>query len=219
MTTRKPTSEQRPWDDTFRRNKKAAEERGTDVNDELEKEWPGGRQWVERFVYPFLPANGIALEIGPGTGRIARWVLPKVSTLHLVDYSSEAIETLRTRFPTANSIHIEHCRFPEVTDNSVDLVYSIGVFGHLFEEQVYTFLLESVRVLKPGGHIALHCIDMAGDFDHFVKAIPVKVDKYRNIFRYLHPDYATMMAGQSGLQNPKTENFNRRHYFLTASKP
>jgi ubiquinone/menaquinone biosynthesis C-methylase UbiE len=220
MMTQSSNNRERTWDRVFKRNIEAAEKNSTDVNVELEKEWPGGERWVQEYVAPHLPKGGVAVEIGAGSGRISQWVVPIAGKVYLTDYSAYACDILRGKFPSAQVMQVEDCLFAGIADQTADLVYSISVFGHLFEEQTYTYFREAFRVLRPGGKISIHLIDMNTDVDHFVGAIPAKVDTQRNVFRYLHPDYASLFARHVGFEHVTTERAdNTRAYFLTGTRP
>ena len=205
-------STQKPWDRVFKRNLERAEDNKTDVNVELEKEWPGGEQWVKRFIAPLLPKQAVALEIGAGSGRLSQWVVPIAKVTHLTDYSAFSCAILRSKFPSAIVTQVEDCRLTSIPNSKVDLVYSVSVFGHLFEEQVYRYFSEAFRVLVCGGRISIHLTDMSEDVAHFVNAIPEKVDTQRNIFRYLHPEYASLFARHIGFEEIQIQRAdNTRH--------
>jgi cyclopropane fatty-acyl-phospholipid synthase-like methyltransferase len=215
-----PKPVERMWDRVFKRNLEAAALKGTDINEELIAEWPGGKMWTEKFIAPYIPEGGTAIEIGAGSGRISQWVVPLASTVYLTDYSNYACSLLRDKFPTAQVIEITDCHLNGIPDAEADLVYSVSVFGHLYEEQVLVFMQEAFRKLRPGGMISLHLIDLRKDLDHFLKHTPEKVDSQRTPFRYLHPDYAVAFAGHTGFVNARIEwTATTRAYFLLAQKP
>ncbi len=53
------------------------------------------RNYMSIFPWGSLPEDSIGFDAGCGSGRWAKYVAPKVGTLHCVDASSEAIEVAR----------------------------------------------------------------------------------------------------------------------------
>jgi cyclopropane fatty-acyl-phospholipid synthase-like methyltransferase len=94
------------------------------------------------------------LEIGVGVGRIAQHVAPRCREFHGVDISANMIRVaqertkdlpnVRLRALDASSLDV----FPEAT---FDRVYCQIVLIHLDREEVFLYLKDAFRVLKPGG--------------------------------------------------------------------
>src|SRR5207248_4885347 len=96
-----------------------------------------------------------ALEIGCGPGRLMRPMSWNFGEIHGVDVSDEMIRLAAKKLKgTPNA-------FPRATDGTdlscyadefFDFVYSYAVFQHIpSAEVVFSYLRETVRVLKPGG--------------------------------------------------------------------
>jgi ubiquinone/menaquinone biosynthesis C-methylase UbiE len=101
-----------------------------------------------------------ALEIGCGPGRLMRPLSRHFSEIHGIDVSDEMIE--RARF-NLRGIHHAHAQVAGGSDLAhfasgyFDFVYSYAVFQHIpSAEAVFSYLRETVRVLKPGGVARLH---------------------------------------------------------------
>ncbi len=127
---------------------------------DFEMIWPGGytETWAHEpqarwQVTALLKALGgqdqTALEIGCGSGRWTRELLvpnfKQVICLDVIPRPKELPDTVR--FIELGERDYSCGGLP---DASVDFVYSYGVFCHLFESDIQTYLLNIRRVLKPG---------------------------------------------------------------------
>jgi SAM-dependent methyltransferase len=102
------------------------------------------------FPWEALPTRAVGLDVGCGSGRWARFVAPRVETLHCVDASQEALEVARRNL-TAHSnckFHLASVDEIPLRDNSVDFGYSLGVLHHV--PHTAEALRACVRKLKPG---------------------------------------------------------------------
>jgi SAM-dependent methyltransferase len=108
----------------------------------------------ERYfaVFPWhrLPATAAGFDAGCGSGRWARFVAPRVGTLHCVDASEAALQVA-----AANLAGFDNCRFHLATvdsmplaDESLDFGYSLGVLHHI--PDTGSALRACVGKLKPG---------------------------------------------------------------------
>lgn len=85
------------------------------------------------FPWNKLPTNSVGLDVGCGSGRWAKLVVPKVGQLHCIDASKAALDVARK-----NLAHSKNCKFYlasvdniPLPDESVDFVYSLGVLHHI----------------------------------------------------------------------------------------
>jgi len=102
------------------------------------------------FPWESLPSNAIGADIGCGTGRWAKFVAPKVGTLHCVE-PSRAItvaERILSSFSNVqlHSVDIDSLPFEE---ENLDFFYSLGVLHHV--PDTGQALSTCVSRLKPGG--------------------------------------------------------------------
>lgn len=94
------------------------------------------------------------LEIGCGVGRLGRELAPRCGRWIGADISENMIAIARER-----TRHLSNVEFTALTrtaldafpDNSLDKVYSHAVFIHLDKVDLFLYLQEIARVLKPGG--------------------------------------------------------------------
>ncbi len=134
----------------------------------------------DRYLLPYVKPDHVALEIGPGGGRWTRYMLD-FSKVYIIDFHQELLDQLKKSYRNDNLVFIKNSGsdFPGVPDNSVDFVFSFGVFVHLDEELIRAYLAEMRRVLKPGGNGLLQFADktkiMAKDNPGFSDNNPEKM--------------------------------------------
>jgi SAM-dependent methyltransferase len=109
----------------------------------------------EKVFSPFLGYCTVMLEIGPGGGRFTEILLPKCEHLIAADTSAAMLDLLRDRFssagPKLQSMLLDGKGLSAIDDASVDAAFSYGVFVHLQHWDIFNYLCELERVLKPGG--------------------------------------------------------------------
>lgn len=93
--------------------------------------------------------NGDVLEVGCGEGRGIALMMPKATSFTAVDKIEEALEKLRTRYPSGKFIGTNIPPLTALADNSYDVVVTFQVIEHI--EDDHLFLKEIQRVLRPGG--------------------------------------------------------------------
>ena len=106
------------------------------------------------------------LELGCGVGRIGRELAPACGHWTGVDISENMIEHARSR-----TSHLDNVSFHQltrtsldmITDHSIDKAYSIAVFCHMDKEDLYLYLMELNRVVRPGGMIFVETWNLSSD--------------------------------------------------------
>ena len=112
----------------------------------------------EKVFTPFLGNCEVLLEIGSGGGRFTEILLPKCNKLIAADTSSTMIELLQKRFSPCDKINyllLDGQGLNLIPDKSIDAAFSYGVFVHLQHWDIYNYLSELYRVLKPGGKVII----------------------------------------------------------------
>lgn len=128
--------------------------------DQRSMEEAEARDLFDRYfaVFPWeaVPAGASGFDAGCGSGRWARFVAPRVGTLHCVDPSSQALAVARS-----NLADRPNCRFHlaavdgmPLPDGSQDFGYSLGVLHHI--PDTHAGLGACVRKLKPGAPFLLY---------------------------------------------------------------
>src|SRR5260221_6045117 len=94
------------------------------------------------------------LEIGCGVGRVGRVLSPFVQQWIGCDVSANMLHLAGRRLIGLHNTRLQEISgydLRPIADASVDVVYSTVVFMHLDEWDRYAYMLEAMRVLKPGG--------------------------------------------------------------------
>lgn len=102
------------------------------------------------FPWDSLPPKAEGFDMGCGSGRWAKLVLPRVGLLHCIDASSEALAVARRNLADASNAHFVHATTDAVpfVESSQDFGYSLGVLHHIPDTQAA--MNACVRLLKPG---------------------------------------------------------------------
>ncbi len=90
------------------------------------------------FPWQLLPAGGgIGADVGCGTGRWAMMVAPRVSHLHLVDVSPEALAVARENLQGQNNVSFHASSVADIPlpAHSLDFAFSLGVLHHVPDTQ------------------------------------------------------------------------------------
>lgn len=110
------------------------------------------------FPWDAVPPDAAGIDIGCGSGRWARFVAPRVGTLHCLDPSPAALDVARR-----NLANHPNCRFHAgaigaipLPDASLDFAYCLGVL-HVLPDAA-AGLAASARKLKPGAPYLLYTL-------------------------------------------------------------
>jgi ubiquinone/menaquinone biosynthesis C-methylase UbiE len=113
-----------------------------------------------------IKPDDVFLEIGCGVGRVGRVLAPLVREWIGCDVSPNMITLAGRRLiglPNVRLQEISGYDLQPIPDASVDVVYTTVVFMHLEEWDRYTYVLEAMRVLKPGGRFYCDNADIASE--------------------------------------------------------
>lgn len=125
-------------------------------------EWSLGEDWreslIEEIMLANLPADPVSLEIGPGAGRWSGALQEASIRLVLVDITERALELCREKFAGCDNVEYqltEGASLASVEDESIDFVWSFGVFVHIAPVDQKQYLRELARVMKPGSRAVI----------------------------------------------------------------
>jgi len=138
----------------------------------------------EKLLSPFLGSCDVLLEIGSGGGRFTEVLLPKCHKLLASDTSRTMLKLLRKRFPHESKIEyllLDGKGLSALADHSVDQAFSWGVFVHLQHWDIYNYLKELKRVLKPGGKAIIHHPNTFSElgWKHFLAEVPASLNRHK----------------------------------------
>ena len=164
--------------------------------------------YLDRVVFaPFLGTCDVMLEIGPGAGRFTEILLPKCKRLIAVDTSETMLELLRERFPDDERIeYIESDGdgLGAVPDNSVDGAFSYGVFVHLQHWDIFNYLAELRRVLRPDGKAIIQHSNTLSDlgWQKFLGQVPRQLNRHKLPFTFTvnTPELMREFVTRAGLE-------------------
>ena len=136
-----------------------------------------GRREADVLCEVLPEPDAAVLEIGCGTGRIMQHLAGRYREVHGIDISSDMVEQGTRRLAHLANLHFHHGNGYDLApfaDESFDLVYSALVFQHMPKTIAYNYLLETRRVLRPGGLLRLQVPNLLDDaqflqFNHFVQ--------------------------------------------------
>jgi SAM-dependent methyltransferase len=139
------------WSLNAERIRRAVPDAATGVN------WRGAEEFVE-VLRPRITTSDTVLEVGCGSGRVARFVGTEVGELVCCDVSRVALEEAKR-----NLAHLSNIRYVEtrgyrldpLLDESFDAVYAHDVFLVFDLNQALALLDEIRRVLREAGVFAL----------------------------------------------------------------
>ena len=166
--TRIPTLQPDPKCEGFDRYLAAAQKAGLDVNDWIETvlKWEPALPILTELVFPYLHDNSCVCEIGPGTGRHARYIIPRISgggALHLFDHSTWVQNFLRHYFAVNENVVVHDFDgwMLDMPDNSTDLVFSNGTFIELNLNTILIYSQEFWRICRRRAHVIFDYIDIS----------------------------------------------------------
>jgi SAM-dependent methyltransferase len=144
----------------------AARAAGMDVNDFEEQRlgWRLPRPTLDEIAYPYLRPDSSVCEIGPGTGRWSRHILPQIprGELHLVDPSPWMVRFLTTYFAPAPNVHAhvnDGQSLPFERQAWLDLIFSANTFVELKLGVIWLYARDFAHALKPGGYAVVDYVD------------------------------------------------------------
>jgi len=213
----------KPWDRDFLRWIAEAEATGKDPNDIGDAAWSGSRLEVsERHYFPHITPRSVVLELGPGTGRVTRYVIGRCQEMVLVDYSPVVCEWLPKYLAGKGRFRVHRIAgpaFPDVEGASVDVAIANGVFHHIDTYATFFFLEEFYRVLRPGGVVSFDFVQLvsAEGRQFFKQWRPAPGSE--SIFRFHHPEVIRTLAELAGFEIIALTSNDSRLAFLEARKP
>jgi SAM-dependent methyltransferase len=114
-----------------------------------------GRWTAEQVAHALLlQKSDHVLELGCGVARIGRELAPLCGRWQGVDISENMIEVARSRTAHLTNVafHLLSCTsLSGFLDSTFDKAYSVATLIHLDKEDLFLYLRELMRVMRPGG--------------------------------------------------------------------
>jgi hypothetical protein len=114
----------------------------------------------DEFLLPFVHPDKVGVEIGPGGGRWTRYLLT-LARLYVVDFHQELLDELARNFRMPGLFPVKNTGtdFPLIDLQSVDLVFSFGVFVHLDIPIIESYLDNIKTIIRPGADVVIQYAD------------------------------------------------------------
>jgi SAM-dependent methyltransferase len=138
--------------DSFGEEWSTFDQRGT-APGELERLFS---EYFSVFPWDDLPSDATGFDLGCGSGRWARFVAPRVGTLHCIDASAKALTVAARTLEGQAHCVLHHASVDAIPlpDESMDFGYSLGVLHHV--PDTARGLAACVRKLRPGAPFLLY---------------------------------------------------------------
>lgn len=164
-------------------------------------------QYIDRAIIgPFLGTRDAILEIGAGGGRWTELLLARSRCVIAGDTSPSMLDLLRARLgspPSLETVLLDGRGLGPIADASVDAVFSYDVFVHLPHWDIFNYLREIHRVLRPGGRALIHHGHVLSElgWKNFLEEIPSTVNRHTPFgnFSVMTPDLMREFATRAGL--------------------
>lgn len=113
-------------------------------------------QYFSVFDWARLPPRAVGFDMGCGSGRWARRVAERVTELHCIDASEQALRVAARNLADRSNCVLHHASVDatELAESSMDFGYSLGVLHHVPDTQ--RALRACVRLLKPGAPLLVY---------------------------------------------------------------
>jgi SAM-dependent methyltransferase len=113
-----------------------------------------------------ITQDDVVLELGCGVARIGKLLAPVCKKWVGVDISDNMIKVAKERLADESNVEFHVLKrndLSAIADNSIDKAYSVAVFCHLDKEDLFNYLRELKRVVKPGGLIYVETWNLGSD--------------------------------------------------------
>jgi 2-polyprenyl-3-methyl-5-hydroxy-6-metoxy-1,4-benzoquinol methylase len=149
------------------------------------------------------------IDIGCGIGRLARHLMHEpirsyLGTEIIPEIMAEAIalteHDARFKFTTVTT-----CSIPS-DDACCDLVVAFSVITHLLDEEIYEYIAEAKRVLRPGGLAIFSFLDFTTNSDLFFRHAAVHRGGHGDLLKFTTQDVLTLFAKHAGMSSVEFED-------------
>ncbi len=173
------------------------------------------------------------LDLGCGNARLRNFLDSEIilnGSYFGFDFSEKLLDIGRKKFPKDCFFRGDFGKgFPFGAEN-FDWIVSIAAFHHLLDKTSQEkFLLESLRVLKPGGKIFLTTWVLPQKYFwmNFWRGrvfsknwiVPFGKEKHVRTYRYVTDKDLKKLLRKAGFKVLKSEKFKERNFIILAEKP
>jgi SAM-dependent methyltransferase len=146
---------------------------GADESDEeYQQNWVKVGEYVARKIMSHASSNPVALEVGPGMGRITIPMSKYCSSITAIDISPEMAERARQAMADLKNLQVQVITDEDLSflpSDHFDLAYSISCFQHAEKKSFYRYLEGMRRALKPEGTLFFGVLNLCSEagWGHF----------------------------------------------------
>lgn len=138
-----------------------------DVNDWLRDHlgWGNCRLICQHTLRPYLTETARVVELGPGTGRWARYLAPRLckGEYHLIENDPWLVNFLVHYFDGLPHLHVHYLdgsyTLPFAEAGRFDLAFALEIFFGYPLGKIDVFVREFARLLRPGGTCVIQYVD------------------------------------------------------------
>ena len=114
----------------------------------------------DHYLLKYVAEEHAAIEIGPGGGRWTKYMLG-FGKLYCVDYHQDLLDELRRTYDLPNMVFIRNhgTDFPGIPVESIDFLFSFGVFVHLDIDIIGAYLVNMMPLLKRSASVVIQYSD------------------------------------------------------------
>ncbi len=114
----------------------------------------------DHYLLRYVAEEHAAIEIGPGGGRWTKYMLG-FGKLYCVDHHQDLLDELRRTYDLPNMVFIKNngTDFPGIPVESIDFVFSFGVFVHLDIDIIGEYLVNMKPLLKRSATLVIQYSD------------------------------------------------------------
>jgi SAM-dependent methyltransferase len=141
-------------------------------DDEYQQNWKKIGEYVASKIMSHSSTNPVALEIGPGLGRITVPMSRYCKSILALDISPEMADRAKETMADVNNFDVQVITDEDLSflpSEHFDLAYSISCFQHAEKKTFYRYLEGMRRALKPGGVLFFGVLNLCSDagWGHF----------------------------------------------------
>ncbi|MGO9563124.1 MAG: methyltransferase domain-containing protein [Candidatus Korobacteraceae bacterium] len=140
------------------------------------QEWVKVGEYVAGKIMSYAPPNPVALEIGPGMGRITIPMSRYCRSIMALDISPEMARQARQTLACLPNLEVKVITDEDLSflpNEHFDLAYSIACFQHADKKSFYRYLRGMRRAIKPGGVLFFGVMNLCSErgWEHFAAIV------------------------------------------------
>jgi cyclopropane fatty-acyl-phospholipid synthase-like methyltransferase len=170
--------------------------------------------------------DDVVADLGSGCGFIARYIAPKVKTLHCLDIDNNFLEYCKIETATsANVAHhlIKYADLSVLHDKQLTVIYSTALFIHFNLYDIYNYLAACYACLDTNGRVLFDFLDanrLNISSDLFKRHNQRYLEDCSNLFTNVYwndPQMVKRVSEQIGFAI-EAEKIDNAQYFLVLRK-